>query len=180
MKEKPAANNPIISNFPELFLTPNGRKFVSKLLKSLVGELSLEEKPSVESKERNLTRTDHVKILRSKILVCQGNLALPTFPTVEQCLVCLPGNGVKIILNGNPLYLVIDGICVCRHNLPREYAIVSANSLLGKSLMNKKIGESGTYNCNGVEMSFFIEKIDPPSKAKWIFKYNPAEEKMAV
>jgi hypothetical protein len=163
-----------------MFLTSNGRKFILKLLidlKNSQQEMLSENKIGIsrtEASEREMSCSSTLIKIQEKIIDCQKKLKLPDFPVREQSHECLPGNGVKIKINGEPLYVVIDGVCVCKHKLPKNHAIISAQSPLGEAIIGKKVNESGNYKVGNVETNFTVEKIDLPSKAKWIFKYDNA------
>ncbi|MEK7572479.1 MAG: hypothetical protein AAB493_01325 [Patescibacteria group bacterium] len=161
------------------FLTPNGRKFVLKQLdilkknqKEFISFKNEAGDSRRESQENEMSFMTSLAIVQKKIIDYQKKLKLPEIKVREQKHECLHGNGVKIKLDGKPLYVVIDGVCVCKHMLPENHAIISANSALGQTLIGKKIGESGSYNTGGVVKTFVVEKIDFPSKAKWVFKYD--------
>ena len=161
-----------------MFLTPNGNKFILKLLIDLQKKqtkMFSDNKVGIsrtEASEREMSCSSTLIEIQDKIIKCEKLSKLPIFPVREQSHECLPGNGVKLKINGKPLYVVIDGVCVCKHKLPEDYAIISADSSLGKTLIGKKVNESGNYKVGNAETNFTVEKIDLPSKAKWIFKYD--------
>ena len=161
------------------FLTPNGRKFVLKqldILEKIQKEFisfKNEAGDSIrESQENEMSFMTSLAIVQKKIIDYQKKLKLSEVKVREQKRECLHGNGVKIKLDGDPFYVVIDGVCVCKHILPENHAIISANSLLGQALIGKKVGESGSYSVGNTVKNFVVEKIDFPSKAKWVFKYD--------
>ncbi|MEI8269751.1 MAG: hypothetical protein WCG45_00110 [bacterium] len=160
------------ANLPQLFLTDNAIKFVSKLIINLEKELL------------HISEPEHKRVTEYRIDTCRAKLKLPRVEVLQQNKHCLPGNGIKIKFNdGKTLYLVLDGVTICEHHLPDEYAVISANSPFGRALLYLKIGGKGSFNQNSQIIKFVVEKIDPPSDAKWLFKYDQyqlsSEEKIA-
>ncbi|MEI6580596.1 MAG: hypothetical protein WCO07_00275 [bacterium] len=176
-KQKKSLQSSGFQSYPENFLTQNGRKFVHKLLKCLSDEqrqIRTNNREGHSAKEATDTENSHRSqaiLIERKILDCQEKLKLPVVEVKRQAKVCLPGNGVKLKINGKSMYVVIDGICVCKHILPENHAIIGANSPLGKALLHKKVGEIGKYqNGDNLQNHFIVEKIDTPAEAKWVFK----------
>jgi transcription elongation GreA/GreB family factor len=163
------------------FLTPPARKFVMKDMKQKNEELkvllSYKKEGGDSLREAQDTENSHLNnaiIIQRKILDCQEKLKLPILMVQEQNIECRPGNGVRIRIESEPesKYVVIDGVCVCKHILPKNHQIIGASSHLGKALIGKKVGETGEYKTDKKEIHFTVEKIDLPSKAKWVFKYD--------
>ena len=169
MTKKKIAPAEKVHSFPELFLTQNARKFIKKQLKEL--EVALERESSVFATEKEKNESNTIMILRSKIRSCEAKLLLPTYSVTEQSRALAPGNGAIIFLNEERRCIVIDGVCVCKHKLPKNHHIIEANSPMGKAVIGKKVGQSGTYlNGDLKEHNFVVEKILSPSEAKPIFK----------
>lgn len=169
------------------FLTPNGRKFLLKqidaLSESLRAIISFKKEGGDSTKEASETEMSHsiaITVIQNKIADCKRKLKLPILNVMEQNTECRHGNGVKIHLDEKTLYVVIDGICVCNHDLPENHAIIGANSPLGQALIGKKVSEHGSYVVAGKTKNFVVEKIDLPSKSKWIFKYDDPLKKSTL
>jgi hypothetical protein len=160
-----------------LFLTNSGKKFVEKELQKHNEELrelltikKNNSRDEVQHDER--TSRDNLIVIQNKILECEKKLSLPVKKIWEQNKKILHGNGTEVLLNGTPYYLVMDGVCVTKHKLPPNHAIVGSNTPLGIALNGKKVGDEGRYMAGEMAIYFKVKKIDFPSKAKWIFKYD--------
>ena len=171
------------------FLTENGHKFLTKLLpilrrkeKILLSSAAGEKGKNADEAERS--SRDHLVLIQQQIMDCERKLQLPKREVREQKILFLPGNGAKVKIEGETHYIVMDGVCVCKHKLPPKHMIVGVNSAIGQALHGKKVGESVSYPINGSgHKTATIESIDLPSKSKWIFKYdNPVAklEEMAA
>jgi transcription elongation GreA/GreB family factor len=159
-----------------MFLTPIGQKFVQKRRDEL--EISrkglLSEKTSgtrAEASEDEQSRLSAINTIESQIALCDKTLKLPVVEVKKQNKQCLHGNGVKLQIDGKHRYVVIDGVSVCEHRLPKNHAIISAISPLGKALIGMKVGDSGSFKVDEKESKFVVEEIDFPSKAEQLF-YN--------
>lgn len=160
-------------------ITPNGNKFLQKQLLNLSEEVGILLKFKKEGdnsiKEAGDTEMSHaasIRLLQQKINHCQKLLKIPITKVANQNKICSIGNGVKLSINGKPIYAVLDGVTLCKHKLPENHHIISCDSPLGKSLIGKKKGETGFYTIGGNTFNYLIEKIDYPSTAHWVFSYD--------
>jgi len=137
-----------VREYPENFILQNGERALVKELKTL---------------PKNSKRRKEIKDLLKKI---------PVVKTTEQNSFVLPGNGVCLLLDNKKLFCVLDGTQpIKRHNLPGNTQVVLASSKLGKDLLGKTTGENVTLIEDSGVKNFIIEKIVPPSKAKWVFHF---------
>ncbi|HCY17868.1 MAG: hypothetical protein UR70_C0013G0038 [Candidatus Nomurabacteria bacterium GW2011_GWB1_35_20] len=134
----------VLPDYPEKFITSNGRKSLEKELGFL---------------PHNCKRRKEINNL----------LKLPVIKTAEQDFSVLVGNGVKLHFENNEtLFCVIDGTHVVKkHILPEKSEIILASSSLGKKLLGKKVGEGGKTEEG---KNFTIQTILTPKKSKWVFR----------
>jgi len=159
------------------FLTPNGKKFLLKKEEKIRAELAKihgNTGSGKEDKEKNQSYVETIRNLEKRLGEVKKLLLLPVRKIVEQNSFVSHGNGVKLKFDDemHTTYVLIDGVCVCKHSLPDKHSIVGANSPLGKALIGKSVNETGNYFVGKKEIKFYIEKIDMPSKAHWLFKYD--------
>ena len=111
-----------------------------------------------------------------------GNLesvrTLMSFPVInpkDQVKKVKIGNAVEVLINGKPKVLFLDGVSIQRLNLPSKYMIISTDSQIGKALLDKEKGNTGSYllknevNAKDKKCFFEIKRIISYSKAKKIF-----------
>jgi len=160
-------------------MTENGRKFIEKKIIEIEDELgivlSFKDKggdSSKESADKEKSHAETIKLLNIKLDQLKKLRVIPVVKIREQNHTCELGNGVKLEINDEHVYAVIDGVCVCKHHLPDGVRIIGSNSQLGKAIMGKKTGEKGTYHSNGFTFNYEIKKIDLPKEAHWVFSYD--------
>jgi len=158
------------------FILENGAKFVVQQILIFKHELNLLKFITNDSEnKKNLSEMkisiyNDIKIIEEKIEMLEKLLGLPKIEAKEQNDVVLYGNGVKLVLNQKEIFVVIDGVCVAKHKLPKNYFIISTFSPLGQALICKKAGEEGNYTAGNNKINFIIKEIYLPSKVKKIFK----------
>jgi len=112
----------------------------------------------------------YLSIKGGKLESVRKLMNFPIFSPKDQTEKVKMGNAVEIVINGETKVLFLDGVSVQRINLGPKYMIISTDSEIGKALINKKPGKSGSYFSKDNRKCFFkIKKIISYSEAKKIF-----------
>lgn len=174
------------------FATKSGKK---RTLKYLI-QLGTELKSLV--KVKNISMHSEIEINQKQTLRANDVKNYVTYIEVPQNEIMLPLNGCKIVFEPKnnkekkeSIFCVInDDSMGVEHTLQENHDIFSIRTATGFNLLGKKVGDEVVYAKGGVQRIGIIERIDSPSKCKWIFKSDlpkeakedvvPAEEEMAA
>ena len=148
-----------------IYITPCTRKAIEAKQKRLSQDYKvfLAEKGAGKGANELFVKGRELQEIRSLM----GTLTVR--PPREQATKIKIGNSAKILVNGRIAEVFLDGVSGIKNGLPLGHAIISTGSKLGKVLLNKETGQSGTYEVENVMYSFVVKEIKPYSLAKKVF-----------